>query len=114
MEKAPSQPKARSSIFGQLLAEKRAKAGLSLQELATLTRLPLSLLEGLEREGREVPSFDVCYKIAQAINSRQMQGFVVQDLWQAASMDKAALHSRASNSSRLQQDPPSPVKPRDV
>lgn len=107
-----SQTKVRPSIFGRLLAEKRAKAGLSLADLAALTRLPLALLEEFEREGEEVPSFDICYKIAQAINSRERQGFIVQDLWQAASMDKTAMVIRAAKREFLREEtaPPTGTK----
>ena len=82
------------SQFSQVLAEKRKKAGLTLSDLADLTRLPLGLLETLESEGREIPSFDVCYKIGQAINSRCMQGFMIQDLWQAAAIDRSTDYLR--------------------
>jgi transcriptional regulator with XRE-family HTH domain len=82
-------PNVRSLSFSQLLLQKRTSAGLSLAELADLACLPLSLLERLEQDEEPVPSFDVCYKIAAAINSRQMQGFLIQDLWQAASRDRA-------------------------
>ncbi|MBS1812293.1 MAG: hypothetical protein JST84_29275 [Acidobacteria bacterium] len=84
------------SLFSQVLVEKRTKAGLSLSDLADLTRLPLSLLEDLECAGRSVPSFDICYKIGQAINSRRMQGFMIQDLWEAATIDRTAKFIRAS------------------
>jgi transcriptional regulator with XRE-family HTH domain len=84
------------SLFSQVLTEKRTKAGLSLSDLADLTRLPLSLLEDLESAVRTVPSFDICYKIGQAINSRCMQGFMIQDLWEAASIDRTARFIRAS------------------
>ncbi len=80
--------------FSQVLAEKRKKAGLSLSDLADLTRLPLGLLETLESEGNEVPSFDICYKIGQAINSRCMQGFMIQDLWQAVTIDRSTIYLR--------------------
>ena len=83
MQDEPSQiPRHRS--FGQLLTERRTEAGLSLPELASLTRLPLDLLAAWERDEQPAPSFDVCYKIAAAINSRRLHGFLVQDLWQAA------------------------------
>ena len=104
MEDAQLHGKTRSSLFGQLLAEKRLKAGITLSELATLSRLPLRLLEELEDEGREVPSFDVCYKIAAAINSKKMQGFMIQDLWQAASMDRAARLDRSLNTGSLRRE----------
>jgi transcriptional regulator with XRE-family HTH domain len=79
--------------FSQVLTEKRKKAGLSLSDLADLTRLPLGFLETLESEG-EIPSFDICYKIGQAINSRCMQGFMIQDLWQAATIDRSTIYLR--------------------
>lgn len=84
------------SLFSQVLVEKRTKAGLSLTDLADISRLPLSLLEDLESAERTVPSFDICYKIGQAINSRRMQGFMIQDLWQAAAIDRTARFIRAS------------------
>lgn len=96
MYRAVLSKKLHYSLFSQVLAEKRSKAGLTLSDLADLTRLPLSLLEDLESEGQATPSFDVCYKIGQAINSRQMQGFMIQDLWQAASMDRNAKYTRLS------------------
>jgi transcriptional regulator with XRE-family HTH domain len=85
----------RALTFSQLLAEKRMQAGLSLLELADLARLPVSLLEDLEH-AEQSPSFDVCYKIASAINSRRRQSFLIQDLWQAASRDRAAHIIRAA------------------
>lgn len=96
MEQVTFPKKINYSLFGQLMAEKRTQAGLSLADLADLTRLPLSLLEDLEAAGRAVPSFDICYKIGQAINSRRMQGFMIQDLWEAASIDRTARFIRAS------------------
>jgi transcriptional regulator with XRE-family HTH domain len=86
------------TLFGCLLAQKRSKAGLSLAELAELTRLSPGYLEELEKGGAASPNFDVCYKIAQAINSRAQQGFVLQDLWEAASMDRLSRMSRAADS----------------
>lgn len=105
MEDAHFHGRTRGSLFGRLLAEKRLNAGLTLTELAELSRLPLRLLEELEYEGCEVPSFDVCYKIAEAINAKKQQGFVTQDLWQAASMDKAARMDRSANSGHLRREP---------
>lgn len=84
MKKVDSSRGERGSLFSQLLFEKRAAAGLTLADLAELAHLPLSLLESLESGGRETPSFDVCYKIAQALNARHQRGFVINDLWQAA------------------------------
>ncbi len=84
------------SLFSQVLVEKRTKAGLTLSDLADLSRIPLNLLEDLEAAGRATPSFDICYKIGQAINSRRMQGFMIQDLWEAATIDRAARFIRAS------------------
>jgi predicted transcriptional regulator len=103
--------KTRGSAFGQLLAEKRAKAGLSLAELAELARLPLKQLEAFEG-GTEVPSFDVCYRLAEAINSRHMQGFMIHDLWQAASIDRAAQVSRSGGAGRLPKETPSETNPK--
>jgi transcriptional regulator with XRE-family HTH domain len=81
-----------SSLFSQLLAERRAAAGLTLGELAEMTRLPLSFLENLESDGRATLSFDNCYKIAQALNSRRPRGFVMHDLWQAANLSRHSPH----------------------
>ncbi len=101
MEMLNSQNGKSGTLFGHLLTQKCSKAGLSLSELADLTRLAPGYLEELEG-GLALPNFDVCYKIAQAINSRDQQGFVIQDLWEAASMDKASRLSRAAdNHSRL-------------
>ena len=102
--------KIRASVFGKLLAEKRAQAGLTLAELAALSRLPVSLLEEFEGELREAPNFDTCYRIAVALNSRHRQGFIVQDLWQAASIDKAALTIRQDAASRPRGAAPLPNK----
>lgn len=85
--------KVKNTIFSQVLAEKRKLAGMSLSDLADLTLLPISMLEALEIEGEQIPSFDVCYKIGQAINSRRMQGFMIQDLWQAAALDRTTRYS---------------------
>jgi transcriptional regulator with XRE-family HTH domain len=89
-------------LFSRLLAEKRAEARLTLAELSELTRLPLLLLENLESGGQVTASFDVCYKIAQALNSRGQRGFVIHDLWQAATL------------SRRQVGPSAPPVPRAV
>jgi transcriptional regulator with XRE-family HTH domain len=98
MEKLNSQPRTFKTVFGLLLARKRSKAGLSLADLADLTRLSLGFLEELEQGVAVPPNFDVCYKIAQAINSRVQQGFVLQDLWEAAALDKLSRISRAAES----------------
>lgn len=95
MYRATLSKKLQNSLFSQVLSERRSKAGLTLSDLADLTRLPLTLLEDLEAAGQAEPSFDMCYKIGQAINSRQMQGFMIQDLWQAASMDRNARYMRS-------------------
>jgi transcriptional regulator with XRE-family HTH domain len=96
MQQATFPQKINYSLFSRVLVEKRTNAGLTLSDLADLTRLPLSLLEDLESAGRAVPSFDICYKIGQAINSRRMQGFMIQDLWEAAAIDRTARFIRAS------------------
>jgi transcriptional regulator with XRE-family HTH domain len=96
MEMLNSQNRNSGSIFGRLLAQKRSKAGLSLAEMSELTRLSQGLLEELE-SGVAAPNFDTCYKIAQAINSRDRQGFVIQDLWEAASIDRHSRMSRAAD-----------------
>ncbi|HZS03372.1 MAG TPA: helix-turn-helix transcriptional regulator [Blastocatellia bacterium] len=106
MEKLNSQSKNSGTVFGRLLAQKRGKAGLSLSDLAGLAGLSLGCLEELER-GETVPNFDLCYKIGQAINSRHRQGFIVQDLWEAASLDKLSLMSRELDNKSLQADDPS-------
>jgi len=76
-----------ATLFGKLLNDKRTRAGLSLKELADLTCLPCELLKSYEDGSGGRPTFDTCYKIAIAINSREMQGFTIQELWQAASTD---------------------------
>jgi transcriptional regulator with XRE-family HTH domain len=76
-----------TTLFGKLLNYKRTKAGLSLPELSELTCLPCELLNGYEDGSGGQPTFDTCYKIAMAINSREMQGFTIQELWEAASTD---------------------------
>lgn len=116
MEMLNSQNRQSGTLFGHLLTQKCSKAGLSLSDLADLTRLAPGYLEELER-GAALPNFDVCYKIAQAINSRDQQGFVIQDLWEAASLDKLSRMSRAADSrSRLRGLPsvgplPAPLNP---
>lgn len=86
MKKNPDlQPVA--TLFGKLLNDKRTRAGMSLKELSNLTRLPCELLRSYEDGSGGRPTFDTCYKIAIAINSREMQGFTIQELWEAASMD---------------------------
>jgi transcriptional regulator with XRE-family HTH domain len=92
MEDGHVQP-ARNSLFARLLAEKRNKAGLSLSQLAALAGLPLSFLEALETGRQPAPSFDLCYQIAVAINSHARQCFLVNDLWQAASVERDAISS---------------------
>ncbi len=104
MEELNSKPRNYGTIFGQLLAQKRSKAGLSLSDLADLTGLSLGFLEDLEKGGAASPNFDVCYKIARAINSRVQQGFVVQDLWEAAAVDKLSAISRAADSRNRRPD----------
>jgi hypothetical protein len=84
-----AQDKVRVSYFGRVLAEKRALAQLSLPELASLARLPLDLLQGLEYYGREVPDFEICFRIARAINARRTQPLIVKELWEAALLDRA-------------------------
>ena len=94
-----------SSSFAQMLAEKRAQAGLSLPQLAAMSRLPLDLLEGLELRGQAVPGFEICAKIAQALNSRHTQGLMVaRDLWQAALTDKAATPGRVATTGSLRSE----------
>ena len=75
-----------------------------MSELADLTGFTPGYLEELEKGEVAPPNFDVCYKLGQAINSRQQQGFVVQDLWEAASLDKLSLMSRELDSKSLQAD----------
>lgn len=85
------------TLFGDLLIRKRNAAGLTLVELAELTRLSATYLEELELGSADAPNFDVCYKIAQAINSRRQQGFLVQDFWEAAALDRLTRRSRAAD-----------------
>jgi transcriptional regulator with XRE-family HTH domain len=106
--------KPHSSLFGKLLTEKRSQAGLSREELAELARVPLRLVEELEIGAREAPGFDLCYRLGAAINSRRMQGFLIQDLWQAASMDRAVQSNRPSNTGRLRSDLLPGTKPQTV
>lgn len=76
--------------FGQLLAQKRREAHLSIPELSVMSGVNEASLEAWEQgqgEG-ESPNFDMCYKIGMAISSRSGQGFVFQDLWQALRSDK--------------------------
>ncbi|MFN0119356.1 MAG: helix-turn-helix domain-containing protein [Blastocatellia bacterium] len=104
MQQPASQKDISGTIFGRLLEQKRRKAGMSLADLALLTRLPLATLENLESGAAAAPGFDVCYRIGQAINSRAQQGFVVQDLWEASAIDKLTQNARAT-SARLSWSP---------
>lgn len=54
-------------------------------------------LEAWEQGEGELPNFDVCYKIGQAIAARTERRFILQDLWQALKSDKL----EANTSSRL-------------
>jgi hypothetical protein len=101
MTEAYARGKESDSAFGQMLAEKRAHAGLTLPQLAALSRLPIDLLEGIEYQGQPVSSFDVCEKIAQAINAHRALGLTARELWQAALTDKAARSSGAANTGSL-------------
>jgi transcriptional regulator with XRE-family HTH domain len=74
--------------FGQLLAQKRKEAQLSIPELSTITGVNEDHLVAWEQGEGESPNFDMCYKIGMAISSRSGQGFVLQDLWQALRADK--------------------------
>lgn len=94
MERLNSQHEMFKTVFGRLLRQKLERAALSLTELAAMTRLSADYLEDLANGVAPSPNFDVCYKIAQAINSRSQQGFVVQDLWEAATLDKLSKASR--------------------
>lgn len=76
-----------ATLFGRLLNQRRTKAGLSLTELSELTSLSCEQLNRYEDGSGGQPTFDTCYKIAMAINSREMQGFTIQELWEAASTD---------------------------
>lgn len=74
--------------FGQLLEEKRIQAKLTIQELATISGISADRLEAFEKGSGDLPNFDMCYKLGQAISSRSGQMFVLQDLWQALRSDK--------------------------
>jgi len=74
--------------FGQLLAQKRREAHLSIPELSVMSGVNEARLEAWEQGEGESPNFDMCYKIGMAISSRSGQGFVLRDLWQALRADK--------------------------
>lgn len=74
--------------FGQLLEQKRKEAKLSTSELASLAGMPEARLEAMERGSGDLPNFDTCYRLGQAISARSGQMFVLQDLWQALRADK--------------------------
>ncbi len=74
--------------FGQLLAQKRLEAQLSIPELALLAGLTEARLEAFEQGSGDLPNFDTCYRLGQALSSRSGQMFVLQDLWQALRADK--------------------------
>lgn len=79
--------------FGQLLAQKRSEAKLSISELASLSGLSESRLEAMEEGSGDLPNFDTCYRLGQIISSRSGQMFVLQDLWQALRADKLETNS---------------------
>lgn len=85
------------TCFGRTLLEKRSSAGITLTELAAQMQMPLAFLEELERGSSIIPTFDLCYRLAQAINSRSRHGFLVQDLWQAASLDRVSMIVRETD-----------------
>jgi transcriptional regulator with XRE-family HTH domain len=103
MNKFDNSRRERLPLFSRLLAEKRTEARLTLVELSELTRLPLLLLENLESGGQATASFDVCYKIAQALNSRGQRGFVIHDLWQAATLSRGQAASPVKTAPRAAQ-----------
>jgi transcriptional regulator with XRE-family HTH domain len=74
--------------FAQLLSQKRKEAQLSIPELAKLSGLPEARLEAFEQGYGDLPTFDTCYRLGQAISSKSGQMFVLQDLWQALKADK--------------------------
>ena len=74
--------------FGQLLEQKRKAAGMTVEELATMSKLTVARLQEMEQGRGEMPSFDTCYRLGQAITSRSGQMFVTQDLWLALRGDK--------------------------
>lgn len=74
--------------FGQLLEQKRKEAKLSTSELALLAGMPQARLEAMEQGSGDLPNFDTCYRLGQAISARSGQMFVLQDLWQALRADK--------------------------
>lgn len=92
MEKIDNLRRGRNSLFSQLLSEKREAAGLSLADLAEMTRLPIGFLESLEADRQASLSFDACYKIAQALNARLQSSFMIQDLWRAATLSRQNIH----------------------
>jgi transcriptional regulator with XRE-family HTH domain len=74
--------------LGQLVRQIREAAGLSLAQLASLTGLSIPRLEELERGGGEPASFDLCYKLGEALSARTGRRFILHDLWLACSVDK--------------------------
>ncbi len=77
-----------------------------------MSRLPLDLLESIELRGQAVPGFEVCAKLAQALNSRHTQGLMVaRDLWQAAQTDKAATLGRVTTTGSLRSAAPPDIRP---
>jgi len=76
-----------SANFGQLLSRTRSEAGLSHAELGGLCKLPPLKIEEMEHGG-ELPGFDVCYRLSQALSARCQRRFILQDLWAAVKMDR--------------------------
>ncbi len=74
--------------FGQLLEQKRIEASLSITELASMAKLAEADLQAMEEGHGDLPNFDTCYRLGQALSSRSGQMFVLQDLWQALRADK--------------------------
>lgn len=92
-----SKEEAMRTQFGQLLKEKRIKAGLSVAELAMLSYLPAARIEAIENGVEIQIRCDEVYNLSQAISRRSEQRFVMTDLWDALRMDVKATSGRGSN-----------------
>jgi transcriptional regulator with XRE-family HTH domain len=76
-----------SNKFGTLLEQKRKEANLTISELALVTGLSEGQLEVLETGAGNLPDFDTCYRLGQAISSHTRQPFLLSAFSEARRFD---------------------------
>jgi len=76
-----------SNKFGTLLEQKRKEANLTIVELALITGLSEGQLEMLETGTGDLPNFDTCYRLGQALSSHTKQPFLLSALSEACRVD---------------------------